>query len=202
MHSATCVHCGSVFTRNRPIRGITCSRICRAQKFKAKADEQRTCKACGNTFLTKPSSKVRFCSIGCFNRSSYRGTNNKEPMTRKCKHCGKEYRRVAGQLNRRFCSHKCAVAANHGSKQHLLGLFKKGRTNPNRGNAATIKKSFPYCQRCGWRDEPVVLHVHHKDRNRLNQAIANLEVLCPNCHCTEHYRTGDWFRNLSFRRTS
>lgn len=41
------------------------------------------------------------------------------------------------------------------------------------------------CARCGY-DNALVMEVHHKDRNRGNNAIENLEVLCANCHRLEH----------------
>ncbi len=31
-----------------------------------------------------------------------------------------------------------------------------------------------------------ILVVHHKDKNRENNTIENLEVLCPNCHAIRH----------------
>jgi 5-methylcytosine-specific restriction endonuclease McrA len=42
------------------------------------------------------------------------------------------------------------------------------------------------CERCGYDDKPGILQVHHKDRDRENNALSNLEVLCPNCHAEEH----------------
>lgn len=42
------------------------------------------------------------------------------------------------------------------------------------------------CERCGFDANPVILGVHHKDRNRKNNEASNLEVLCPNCHSLEH----------------
>jgi 5-methylcytosine-specific restriction endonuclease McrA len=44
----------------------------------------------------------------------------------------------------------------------------------------------PYCcANCGvsvWNDLPIVLHIHHKDGNYLNNRRDNLEYACPNCH--------------------
>jgi 5-methylcytosine-specific restriction endonuclease McrA len=54
-----------------------------------------------------------------------------------------------------------------------------------------FKDAFPFCQRCGWKEEPRILHVHHKDRNRKNIATANLETLCPTCHVLEHFQRKD-----------
>lgn len=41
------------------------------------------------------------------------------------------------------------------------------------------------CERCGkikWEGEDIPLAVHHKDGNRWNNLLNNLEVLCYNCH--------------------
>lgn len=41
------------------------------------------------------------------------------------------------------------------------------------------------CENCGleqWMDNPIVLEVHHKDGDRLNNELDNLQLLCPNCH--------------------
>lgn len=41
------------------------------------------------------------------------------------------------------------------------------------------------CEEClnrEWRGKPIKLHLHHKDGNDRNNALENLQVLCPNCH--------------------
>ncbi|KQL21872.1 hypothetical protein AN957_09995 [Cytobacillus solani] len=49
------------------------------------------------------------------------------------------------------------------------------------------KKALRYygdsCNRCGINEN---LQVHHKDRNRSNNELDNLEVLCYDCHSEEH----------------
>ncbi|MHB1769558.1 MAG: HNH endonuclease [Minisyncoccota bacterium] len=47
------------------------------------------------------------------------------------------------------------------------------------------------CERCGY-DTKEILNVHHKDRNHENNAMNNLELLCPNCHAEEHYLKNSW----------
>jgi predicted HNH restriction endonuclease len=42
------------------------------------------------------------------------------------------------------------------------------------------------CEKCGYDEVPGILIVHHKDRNRANNELNNLAVLCPNCHAIEH----------------
>lgn len=44
------------------------------------------------------------------------------------------------------------------------------------------------CERCG-EDDVMCLEVHHKDRNRDNNRLSNLAVLCANCHSKEHRGT-------------
>lgn len=53
------------------------------------------------------------------------------------------------------------------------------------------KKKEPICSRCKrvcWRGIYMQLfyHCHHKDSDPKNNALANLEILCPNCHVSEH----------------
>ena len=48
------------------------------------------------------------------------------------------------------------------------------------------------CESCSlghWLNSPIVLEVHHKDGDRTNNVLANLELLCPNCHSmTDNWR--------------
>jgi 5-methylcytosine-specific restriction endonuclease McrA len=125
-------------------------------------------------------------------------------MVRSCEHCGKSYKRANGATKRRFCSNRCAKAAEHGQKQFTLQVLRRGVNSKNgRSSVSALKaykEAFPRCQRCGWNEEPTILHVHHKDRNRRNYDYSNLETLCPTCHVLEHFRAKDsiWGR---YRKT-
>lgn len=47
------------------------------------------------------------------------------------------------------------------------------------------------CEICGlteWRNNPILLQVHHIDGNRQNNDLSNLQLLCPNCHS----QTDNW----------
>lgn len=45
------------------------------------------------------------------------------------------------------------------------------------------------CERCGiseWQGMPLVIQLHHIDGNPNNNALENLQILCPNCHSQVH----------------
>lgn len=47
------------------------------------------------------------------------------------------------------------------------------------------------CEQCQlemWLDNPIPLEVHHKDGDKLNNELDNLQLLCPNCHAL----TSNW----------
>jgi hypothetical protein len=79
----------------------------------------------------------------------------------------------------------------------------KGKTSPNKKSAVEyMKNSFvtssklrkkliedglkpDKCEKCGlneWLGQKIPLELHHKDGNRFNNDITNLEINCPNCH--------------------
>ena len=62
--------------------------------------------------------------------------------------------------------------------------------NTNKKNGKTtliplVKLRGHKCECCGlteWLNKPITLEVHHKDGDRTNNSLDNLELLCPNCH--------------------
>jgi NUMOD3 motif-containing protein len=70
--------------------------------------------------------------------------------------------------------------------------------------AAALVASVGHCERCSHDGSESRLGIHHRDRDKHNQARDNLEVLCHRCHMREHadaQETG-WDVYHQKRRTS
>lgn len=107
-----------------------------------------------------------------------------------CAHCGKSTEKKASALNNSksglyFCNRECKEAAQTYMKAIMPDHYGTG------GNyrAAALKHYGASCQRCGYSKNIAAIHVHHVDRNRNNNDLNNLEVLCANCHAIEHWGT-------------
>lgn len=54
--------------------------------------------------------------------------------------------------------------------------------------ARALKQASKGCELCGWNEYPEALVIHHRDRNPRNNRLANLMVVCRNCHYLIHKR--------------
>jgi Zn finger protein HypA/HybF involved in hydrogenase expression len=52
------------------------------------------------------------------------------------------------------------------------------------------------CERCGY-SKIQILQVHHKDKNRGNNDLDSLELICPNCHYEQHYLEKSWLNGYN-----
>jgi len=101
--------------------------------------------------------------------------------------------------NAKYCSTKCRNAYNSYKSRVKSGSIKKpgvgsggnqwGKDNHQYKTGIGIysKRAFEYyghqCNRC---PKTTTLVVHHKDEDRSNNSIENLEVLCKGCHQNHH----------------
>ena len=71
--------------------------------------------------------------------------------------------------------------------QFDYSTFSKGsyKKNGKTTLAPLIALRGHQCERCGltkWLEQPIKLEIHHKNGDRSNNELDNLEILCPNCH--------------------
>lgn len=143
------------------------------------------CAVCNKSVYRRPiqlqASKGRaFCSMLCYGISSRKETP--------CAVCGIP---ILANKNAGTCSRSCANKYRVGIK-YKLGRPSKDKVKSQRAlKIRLIDQRGTKCERCGYK-KVEILHVHHRDRNRNNNALENLELICPNCHYEEHYLENSW----------
>lgn len=171
-----CIECSKEFyiPKNRFNTAKYCSRSCGAKHVRQEITAD--CVICKSTFthISSRSNKAKYCSRKCY----YKAMNEKGTVTHICKHCNKEFLDSPSK-NRVYCSRQCINKAN---KVTFTPKYTTVRKQMIRRDL--IKE----CQVCGYNKHPEILGVHHKDRNRHNNNLENLIVLCPNCHSLEHMK--------------
>lgn len=169
-----CEHCH----RDYPIKPYMkptarfCSRSCKAlaQVVHIKKD----CEVCAKEFdhISSRCNKAKYCSRQCYHKAQrLKGT-----VEYTCKHCSMKFL-GAPSHKRVYCSRACVSKSE---KSIWKANYTTVRKNMKR------RKLLTECQRCGYSKNLNILGVHHRDRDRNNNELSNLEVLCANCHSEEH----------------
>ena len=173
-YNKLCKHCNTSFTvpEYRKDTALFCSRKCMA--LESRQQVIANCKECGTEFnhISSRANKAKYCSSTCYHKAM----TKKGKTQYQCIHCNVTFLSALSR-KRKYCSQSCV---NKSSKETWNPDFATVRKNMiSRG---MISK----CERCGYSEHLSILGVHHKDRNRKNNDLSNLEVLCPNCHSMEH----------------
>ena len=101
---------------------------------------------------------------------------------------------ILSGLNKKTCSRSCANIHRTGIRYKLNRPRDKVVTE-RALKIRLIESRGVVCERCGY-NKKEILHVHHKDRNRNNNELENLELICPNCHYEEHYLRKSWLKEI------
>lgn len=183
-----CKHCGKPFKAYESSRRIYCSKTCaitenwnkreRAPKVKI------VCRNCGKEFELNASEtrvkkgEVHYCSAKC------RDEGRKTGKVISCKQCGKQFYSIRNE----FCSQKCARAYRSDHIDHKIykenGYLVKYENGYNKKGNVKIHRAIME-EKLGRRLSPDEI-VHHKDGNRLNNDISNLEVMSRGDHSRLH----------------
>lgn len=114
----------------------------------------------------------------------------KRTIVTNCANCGKLIEKApsaerSSKTGNLYCSKSCAASKNN-------SLFKKWENHPRFRTGIRSYRSIKLesvkelvCEQCGF-DNVLALEVHHKDKNRKNNKLENLELLCCNCHSIRH----------------
>ena len=127
----------------------------------------------------KANSRI-FCSQSCASK-----IRTKESIADViCKECGKCFQRKKFGVNENnFCSRSCSNT--HSNKKCVGELARNFKHGNSMYRYVALKKYPSVCMVCGF-DKDYAIEVHHIDKNRKNNNIENLKVLCANCHLGIH----------------
>ena len=173
-----CTYCGTkVYIPPYRVKSFKfCSRQCSYQ-WKAKNETAvKQCLICDTAFsvIKHRNATAKYCSDKC--RLQALKGRGKTVFT--CHHCGKEFCGPKS-TKRKFCSRACVNKSSKETFQPSYMTVRKMMLSRNLINA---------CETCGFNSYPQVLGVHHRDRNRNNNDLSNLAILCPTCHSIEHMK--------------
>ena len=123
-----------------------------------------------------------FCSIDCYGLHS----RKEHP----CVICGNP---ILSSQNKKTCSRNCANKNRTGIK-YGIGRPRDKVKSSRILKLRLMKERGKSCERCNY-NKYEILQIHHKNRNKMDNKIENLEIICPNCHSEEHFLEKSWLKN-------
>ncbi len=120
-----------------------------------------------------------FCSSQCYGKTC-----------RKEKPCVVCRKLILASLHRKTCSRRCSNINRGGISYHVNRPKDKVKSQQAL-KIRLLQERGIVCERCKY-SKYEILQVHHKNRDRNNNNLNNLELVCPNCHAEEHYLKQSW----------
>ena len=147
-----------------------------------------SCKICEKEFYAKPNWLKRGWGKYCSRKCQFKGQLRGKFVY--CNQCGKKIWRAPRDLRHSksgkfFCTKSCQTLWRnkfYSGPNHPLWT---GGKKQYRAILLSVKKIPVKCIKCGYKNKRVLV-VHHKDENRENINLCNLEWLCRNCHYLIH----------------
>ena len=158
-----------------------------------KRNPNTKCIVCSKKIYRKPSQIKRnkeqvFCSMTCYGFS--------QRKEKPCVVCGKM---IMSKFNKRTCDRSCANINRAGVK-YKIGSPRDKVKSQQALKIRLLEKKGKKCEKCSY-NKYEILQIHHKDRNKNNNELNNLELICPNCHYEEHFLKNSWLRNKIEKNT-
>jgi 5-methylcytosine-specific restriction endonuclease McrA len=150
------------------------------------------CITCNKKFKTKKSEVKRgfgkFCSRSCSAKTPK--IKRRKRISVNCAYCQIAFEKTPSKIKQsksglHFCCRKhkdLGQRLENELKEMYPSHYGKGKNY----RAQAFREFENKCNKCGYSEYPQILQVHHKDLNRKNNKISNLEILCPNCHIKFH----------------
>jgi hypothetical protein len=142
-----------------------------------------TCSICGGAIYRRPSQRGKmgsYCSQKCY------GIACRKVIP--CVICGNK---ILSGLNKKTCSDQClkqlmsrVMSESRNSHPELTPIHNLRGIRAIRRRLIGLNKN---CKMCKCADERVLV-VHHVNKNRQDNRIENLDLLCANCHAIVHYK--------------
>jgi hypothetical protein len=149
-----------------------------------KRNPNTNCTACKKPIYKRPAEIKRgqvFCSLICY------GISQRKEIP--CIVCGKL---ILSGLNKKTCSRSCSNTNREGIK-YKIGSPRDKVKSQQALKIKLLNARGTKCERCTY-SKPEILQVHHKNRDRSNNSLRNLELICPNCHYEEHFLEKSWLK--------
>jgi len=158
---------------------------------------ERNCLQCQKTFQANKSDvnrgHAKFCCLSCSSKYSA-GKRPKGQPNVECALCKSPFYKTLARLKNSKSELYFCCREHKNQAQRIGGI--KEIMPPHYGVSLKSYRDIAFrnlphvCNRCGFFEYPI-LQVHHIDRDRKNNDLSNLEILCPNCHEVEHLLKGD-----------
>ncbi len=158
------------------------------RRQEAKARHNASLSSCGfcGEMIAYEKRRNKFCNRSCAARFNNRGVTRHSNSVGNvlCRRCGQPI----SKSGRIFCGLRCANARlADATERKLAGDVTGAPVSATATRRYLLKTRGEFCELCGWSEHhPVTGHVplevDHVDGNANNNHLANLRLICPNCH--------------------
>ena len=152
-----------------------------------KRNPNAVCGVCKKAIYRRPSELEKYTNVFCSSVCYGLACRKEKP----CVVCGKL---MLSSLHKKTCSRGCSNRHREGIKYKINSPHDKVKSQ-NALKVQLLRARGKNCERCGY-NKLEILQVHHKNRDRGNSDLDNLELICPNCHYEEHYLEKSWLKNF------